>query len=1232
MAAEPNQPGWLEEALKTVVSALECIMDVSSTNEDRMNSYKVCEDFRENCPTCIECGFQLAQKNNSDVVRHFGLQSVEHWIKYRWHEVDDDKKVALKKISLDYIFQGTRDILEECRHTKDAVTRILVELMKRLWPQLWEDLFIDFTRLSEHGETQTELVLMVLLRLCEDVVLFQTVPSPRRNDLRQSLNRAMPSIITFYLHILSKNLDNYRVKENKEKQKALTVCYAVMETLNGFVEWIPVTHITDTALLPQICSLLLDEDQGLCLRATECLLLIVGRRGVLTDRKPLMILFSKEGMTLLLRAATNATEHISSPDKTGFCLIFLKRLCEILLEMGKQLCTLWGSDVDQGQPENFDMYLKAVLAFTQHPCLSLRDMTIVIWQMILRHSMASKDKYFIEILPALVQSATVCLLKLGFPSQNNSIICDYSRKEFDSDEEFNEVLCHLRMQVLEMTRSIATQHPLLAFEAGCAWLKELLSKPVDTGNNTGLCTPASPSHLAWDGCCVFLEAVIGKVVLTDAQLDTKEGVALLQGVLGYDGNTDIVTQLFKVETPKDKHEDPLILSSVLSCLSALFPFLTYTPETLSQVLAKIKAAVVFNLPGQTRSNRSPSVKNVRVHACSVFVKLCKNYPSLIVPDFKSLYDGIKALDQDPECPSQMERIILTEALIIVCNEFHNYELQSAFIEEVMQPVKDLWSSQDFVTAFSQPEHFMKYVGLDQAAVEPSSADTCGINRSHIHYCISMILAVIKRTKWPEDYAKACEGGFMVPCSSGTKALRNPAFPHVICTFNNLILLLRTICNLFKPEYLQLRHPDFQKAYELTENEKLIVIGFKYQNCQHSSNEESERSLTKKRPLDRMQVFLINLCETSFHILGSSAVCLGNEFYSPRWAKVLIDNVTSHIPLLPDNRLRMMIHNFMKSFFLNCPRERFDDVAIPLLQSACPFYYEKLVARWQMLNQKVEERSQNDDDEPTDTNEILEETLIRNLTKEYLDFINQILFGKNTANTEAKEENAMEECNISMAEGSIHTLRELNELGTKILGMQELYPSFMMCIITGLSWADSICCQKCVLMLWPLCKRLWEQKELNAEAAQFTFMAVLSGVSLHGQHENLNAQITALALTLYEALRHEFPTLTSVLEQIPNIDTGLLKELHEKYLDVDENNKDDIKQERNRNRRKKDLFKKILANIAGKNIGQKFTRQAQYSSMPRLFLQTWRQRHHPRLDEGEEKDLGLAELFTPEGVN
>lgn len=40
-----------------------------------------CEEFKENNSLCVPCGLQLADKAQPAVVRHFGLQILEHVIK-----------------------------------------------------------------------------------------------------------------------------------------------------------------------------------------------------------------------------------------------------------------------------------------------------------------------------------------------------------------------------------------------------------------------------------------------------------------------------------------------------------------------------------------------------------------------------------------------------------------------------------------------------------------------------------------------------------------------------------------------------------------------------------------------------------------------------------------------------------------------------------------------------------------------------------------------------------------------------------------------------------------------------------------------------------------------------------------------------------------------------------------------------------------------------------------------
>lgn len=63
--------------------------------------------------------------------------------------------------------------ISEEPHMKDALSRVIVEMVKREWPQQWPSLLAELSDACSCGETQTELVLMVFLRLVEDVAVLQ---------------------------------------------------------------------------------------------------------------------------------------------------------------------------------------------------------------------------------------------------------------------------------------------------------------------------------------------------------------------------------------------------------------------------------------------------------------------------------------------------------------------------------------------------------------------------------------------------------------------------------------------------------------------------------------------------------------------------------------------------------------------------------------------------------------------------------------------------------------------------------------------------------------------------------------------------------------------------------------------------------------------------------------------------------------------------------------------------
>jgi len=62
--------------------------------------------------------------------------------------------------------------------------------------------------------TQMSVVLMIFLRLVEDVMTLQTVPTQRRRDIVTALTSLMPSLFPCFIQTLHTNLELYRTKVN----------------------------------------------------------------------------------------------------------------------------------------------------------------------------------------------------------------------------------------------------------------------------------------------------------------------------------------------------------------------------------------------------------------------------------------------------------------------------------------------------------------------------------------------------------------------------------------------------------------------------------------------------------------------------------------------------------------------------------------------------------------------------------------------------------------------------------------------------------------------------------------------------------------------------------------------------------------------------------------------------------------------------------------------------------
>ena len=181
------------------------------------------------------------------------------------------------------IQKETLSTLIEASYIKDGMARLVVEMAKREWPQQWPTFLTELTDLPKAQcglrEFQTELVLLVLLRLTEDVAVFQSVDSSRRKDLYQALQSNMGDIFEFLSHLLEVEVKTYQLimsSNNLEEKKLAAIhCRLAQSVLNCFqahADWVSINHImaNEGQLLVQLCLLLSEEN--LRLAAAECLL------------------------------------------------------------------------------------------------------------------------------------------------------------------------------------------------------------------------------------------------------------------------------------------------------------------------------------------------------------------------------------------------------------------------------------------------------------------------------------------------------------------------------------------------------------------------------------------------------------------------------------------------------------------------------------------------------------------------------------------------------------------------------------------------------------------------------------------------------------------------------------------------------------------------------------------------------------------------------------------------
>lgn len=276
----------------------------------------------------------------------------------------------------------------------------------------------------------------------------------------------------------------------------------------------------------------------------------MNRKGKLEERKPLLILFSDEAMQCIAAAAKLQATTL---DEQHY--LYKKKLVQVLVGIGSQLCSLWGRD-GLTRPTNFSTYLDAIIAFSNHPSLQLAHFANPLWNSMMKHEHISRDPVFLSYIPQWVQCTAPKLIKIDYPTakspKNVGDTPFYSKMDFDSEEEYSLYFYRCRSDFIDTFRHATIVAPLVTFGYVEQWLIKCLQIP----NNTFGLSVSDPMHQEWEALSTCLDSVLGRVLQAQERPPIPSGLRLLQLCLAY------------------QPVDPLILSTLLTCISALFVFLS----------------------------------------------------------------------------------------------------------------------------------------------------------------------------------------------------------------------------------------------------------------------------------------------------------------------------------------------------------------------------------------------------------------------------------------------------------------------------------------------------------------------------------------------------------------------------------------------------------------------------------------------------------------------------------
>lgn len=299
----------IDNLVAQIVQAIDIAISPDSNAESRLKANTFIEEIKSGLGTNFEQNFAVAFKllnyttpqplspvdqitffTKLSNINNFGLQIMELMVKFNWNKLSLDCKNELKMMLENIICKKNFSPailvqIYENRLLKDQVSRLLVEILMREWPQQWPA-FLP----SCLNQPKNELVLYTFWRLSEDIgVFFLPNNAQRRRDMNNELTDNLDHILNYIADCL--------VLENTN----LTIL--ALKTLCSFFEWSTFKPDALTFLCKVLTIEMNDTDTLVKIlnNVADCFFTVLNRKSYKQEeKKVLLVFFEEQNLSVLI--------------------------------------------------------------------------------------------------------------------------------------------------------------------------------------------------------------------------------------------------------------------------------------------------------------------------------------------------------------------------------------------------------------------------------------------------------------------------------------------------------------------------------------------------------------------------------------------------------------------------------------------------------------------------------------------------------------------------------------------------------------------------------------------------------------------------------------------------------------------------------------------------------------------------------------------------------------------